>query len=98
MGSADEMMRFQIVRRSRILLKRFLEIMENHKRNHDLMLVRLKRAFPEEYHKFIDLSDYLSDEQTQLTRKAILDAAGDCERDLLENINNFDINFNFNQK
>ena len=96
MGSADEMLQFQTVRRLRLLLKRFLEITETNQQEHAIMLEKLKRALPTETHAFIDAVDYSDEPRRQMRRKAILDAAGDCERDILEGLKHFDINYQFN--
>ena len=96
MADAAEMLDFQVIRRLRLLLKRFLEITEVNQQEHAIMLEKLKRALPTETHAFIDAVDYSDEPRRQMRRKAILDAAGDCERDILEQLKHFDVNFQFN--
>ena len=97
MKDAADGLAFQLVRRQKILLKRFLEILEMNQREHKQMIERLKKAFPQEQHVFIEAVDYFTGDKFDWLRKATLDAEGDCGRDMIETLKNYTIDINFNQ-
>ena len=81
---ALEILRFQTRRNIVYLFKRFLETVESIGDCHEETMTKLKTHIPSEYHKYIDLAEYLTPQREEAIRKMILDAGNDCIRGIEE--------------
>lgn len=90
---ALEILRFQTRRNVVNLFKRFLETIEMIGDCHEETITKLKSNIPNEYHKYIDLAEYLTPQREEAIRKMILDAGNDCIRGIEEELKQFKIEF-----
>lgn len=75
------------------LFKEFLSIIENLSDEHDEALAKLATAIPSEYHPYINLADYLTEDKSERLRREILQRGNDCARAIENEINQYDIEF-----
>lgn len=59
---------------------------------------KLFSVLPPEYHNYVRLSNVLTDEQMRHLRKRILDNTNDHVRDILSDLENYEIEFKFQPK
>lgn len=91
--TASEMLRFQLRRLNTNQFKRFLDIIERIKSEHDETLRKLRLNVPSQYHKDIDLANSLTDNKKDMIRKEILGVGNDTYRGIEAELEQFDINF-----
>lgn len=82
-------------RNTTTLFKGFLHLVEDLKSEHDSNFKKLKEALPEEYHSLINQADYFDDPKMQHLRKRILDVGNESLRNILYEVENFTITFDF---
>jgi hypothetical protein len=92
-NTALEMMRFQLRRLNTNQFKRFLEIIDRLKGEHDETLRKLRLSVPSQYHKDIDLANAFTDIKKEMVRKEILGVGNDTCRGIEAELEQFDINF-----
>ena len=91
--TANTMLRFQLRRLNTNQFKRFLEIIDRIKSDHDTALRKLRLAIPSQYHQLIDLADPLASDKKDLIRKEVLSVGNDTYRGVEAELEQFDINF-----
>lgn len=82
---------FHIKRNITNLFKNFLVILEENTSDHDEAISKLYEALPDEYKKYVELADYLSDDKCERVRKKVLSQGNDAYRALEDQIKHFDI-------
>ncbi len=87
----SEILLFQIKRNNTNLFKNFLVIIEELTQDHDEAITKLYNALPDEYKKYVELADYLSDEKCERLRKKVLSQGNDTYRALEEQLKHFDV-------
>lgn len=90
---AFEMLNFQLRRLNTNQFKRFLEILDRIKSDHDETLRKLRLNIPSVYHKDVDLANSLTESKKDFLRKEILSVGNDTFRGIEAELNQFDINF-----
>lgn len=91
--TASEMLRFQLRRLNTNQFKRFLEIIDRIKGEHDETLRKLRLSVPSQYHKDIDLANALTDNKKEMVRKEVLGVGNDTYRGIEAELEQFDIKF-----
>ena len=86
-----EFVSFQVRRNCTLLFKRFLEILERNKDEHDECLGKLYDMLPEDYKNYVDLADYFTESKFDSLRKEILAAGNDTIRNIDEILKEVDI-------
>ena len=76
-----------------MLFKRFLETVEQIGDCHIDTINKLKQNLPSEYHRYVDLSEYLTPAREEAIRKLILDAGNECIRNTENDIKQFKVTF-----
>lgn len=82
---------FQAERTFGVLCKRFLSLLEDLQVEHEIHFNKLKYNLPNEYLNLIDQADYFSNQKYSHLRKKVFDAGGDLRRELVDEINKFNI-------
>jgi len=77
------------------LFKGFLYLMEDLKNEHDSNFNKLRDSLPEEYQPILNQADYFDDDKMQHLRKRILDVGNESLRNILYEVQNFTITFDF---
>ena len=93
---SDELRRvilFQLNRNVVVFYKKYLSILEDISKDHQIMKDRIGTHLPEE---FIDNIDYLNKEKYNYIRKKILDGGNEIYRELESSLNL--LNFNIKEK
>ena len=91
-GPAD-VLRFQLQRAIIALFKNHLTMMEDLGYRHDEALTKLREALPAEYKSYVDLADYLTEDEGARLRKRILDGGNDTWREVERLLQQFEIEF-----
>lgn len=89
----DEVLRFQLHRAITTLFKTHLINMEDLGDRHDEALAKLRDALPEQYKAYVDLADYLTEEEGVRLRKRILDGGNDTWREVERLLTQFNIDY-----
>jgi len=89
-GQLKELLEFQINRNIINLYKSFLIMMEDMHDQHDNNFRKLKQALPEEI-DLIDQADYWDDSRMDYLRKKILDKGNDSLREILGQLEQFNL-------
>jgi len=92
-NTADNMLRFQLRRLNTNQFKRFLDIIDRLKNEHDETLRKLRLALPSQYHQSIDLANALTADKKEFVRKEILSVGNDTYRGIEAELEQFEINF-----
>ena len=69
--------------------------MEDLKNEHDSNFNKLRDSLPEEYQPILNQADYFDDDKMQHLRKRILDVGNESLRNILYEVQNFTITFDF---
>ncbi|MBD35908.1 MAG: hypothetical protein CL512_03990 [Actinobacteria bacterium] len=78
------------------LFKGFLMMLEDLQKEHQINFDKLRDSLPEDYDCLIEQADYFCDEKLQHLRKRTLDIGNEAIRNMEGEIENFTINFTFN--
>lgn len=97
MENVKEMCEFQVRRNSTRLSRGLLMLLEDLQTQERMNQQKLLGVTPAEYHNYIKMSAVLTDEQMRHLRKRILDNTNDHVRELLSDLGNYQIEFNFKQ-
>jgi len=92
-NTADTMLRFQLRRLNTNQFKRFLDIIDRLKNEHDETLRKLRLVLPSQYHQSIDLANALTNDKKEFVRKEILSVGNDTYRGIETELEQFEINF-----
>lgn len=93
MNKAEQMLRFQLRRLNTNLFKRFLDITDRLRDEHNETISKLKSSLPVQYHKDVDLANAFTENKKEMIRKEVLGAGNDTYRGIEAELENFDINF-----
>jgi hypothetical protein len=91
--NGEDFLRFQVKRAVTTLFKQYLILLEELGENHDEAMARFDENLPEEYRKYINLADYLNQDQSDRLRKKVLDIGNETIRNLEEVVNRLDVRF-----
>ncbi len=89
-GKLNELLEFQVNRNIINLYKSFLIMMEDMHQQHHSSFTKLKIAMPENAH-LIDQADYWDEERMDHLRKRILDSGNHSLRELVGQIEQFNL-------
>lgn len=92
-NKAQEMLSFQLRRLNTNQFKRFLEIIDRIKADHDETLRKLRLNIPSNYHRDIDLANALTSDKKDFIRKEILGVGNDTYRAIEVELEQFDVTF-----
>lgn len=85
---------YVINRQVTYLFKDFLHTLEDNNCEHIESLNKLADNLPPEYNKYIDLADWFTDEKAERLRKRVLEKGNDTIRNIREELDKYDIDFN----
>ncbi len=89
---------FQVNRNMSRLSRGLLSLLEDLKAQQKINEDSLIKALPPEHHNLIKAANVLTEERVKLLRKRILDNTNDHSRDLLADLEYYEIEFNFEGK
>lgn len=89
----DEVLYFQLRRAITTLFKSHLVLLEDLGDRHDEALAKLRAALPEPYRAYVNLADYLTQEEGQRLRKHILDGGNETVREVERLLQQFEVEF-----
>lgn len=92
-AKAKEMLRFQVKRCGTNSYKSMLTILEDIADEHDTALEKLNSMLPDEYKKYVELANYMTEDKFQSLRSKILGAGNNNIRELEQQLENFEIKF-----
>ncbi len=98
MENVKQFCEFQVKRNAARLSRGLLVTLEDMQARHKLNQKKLLETLPTEYHNNVKMLDTVTDEQMALLRKRILDNTNDHVRDILSDLENYQIEFNFKPK
>ena len=98
MENVKDMCEFQVRRNVTRLSRGLLMLLEDLQAQQRINNQKLCEVLPAEYHNYVKLSAVLTDDQMRHLRKRILDNTNDHVRDILSDLENYEIEFNFRQK
>jgi len=93
-GYLESQVKRDMARLSRGLLSSIEDLQAQQRINEATLLA----ALPAEYHNLVKAANVLTEERVKLLRKRILDNTNDHHRELLSNLENYEIEFNFDSK
>ena len=93
---AKDIFIFQLERNFKLLLKNFLELLEDNYNQHEVMIQKIKNNIPKEYHLIIDNCNYLNDNRKGFLRKKVLDG-NDRLREMEDLVDKFEFGWNGNK-
>lgn len=79
------------------LFKECLAMFESLADEHDEALAKLGAALPAQYHEYITLADYFTEDKSERLRRTVLQRGNDCARAIQEEIEKYEISFPNNQ-
>lgn len=95
MENCKDFYEFQVRRNSTRLSRGLLVLLEDLTAQQKMNQEQLFKLIPPEYHNYIKLANVLTDDQMKHLRKRILDNTNDYARDILSDLENYQIEFNF---
>lgn len=95
MENCKELCEFQVRRNVTRLSRGLLVLLEDLQAQQRMNQEKLLGVLPAEYHNYVKLSNVLTDDQMRHLRKRILDNTNDHVRDILSDLENYQIEFNF---
>jgi hypothetical protein len=90
---AQEYLNFHTISNTKLMYKKFLEILEDVKEQHDISFSKLFDSLPEDKKNQVIQANYLDNRAFEYLRKKTLDAGNDCSRNIQIELAKFDINF-----
>lgn len=87
----SDILRFQLHRHITLLFKEFLMILEEIDNDHSAAMQRVYENLPNEYKKYLNLADFLTEEKFSSLRSKVLKEGNDTIRALEDHLNNYDI-------
>lgn len=93
-----DILNFQIHRLVTNFYKDMLFMIEDLAENHDTALLKLQRHLPEEYAKYVDLADYLTEDEFSKLRSRVLSGGNGAIRNIEDQLKNFDIKIKNNKE
>lgn len=86
-------LQFSARRHTVVLFKDVLSLLETLAEEHDEAMAKLQAALPEEYHAYLTLADYFTEEKADRLRRAVLSRGNDCSRAIQEEIAQYEVSF-----
>lgn len=93
--NANDLLRFQVRRNVTGLYKSFLILLEDLEQDQKIQFSKLKESMPE-HKKLLDQAEFLDSGKSNYIRKKILDAGNGAIRELISELENYDVNFSEN--
>jgi len=93
--NANDLLRFQVRRNVTGLYKSFLILLEDLEQEQKIQFSKLKESMPE-HKKLLDQAEFLDSGKSNYIRKKILDAGNGAIRELISELENYDVNFSEN--
>lgn len=84
---------YVLVRQTTALFKEFLYTLEKNESKHTESLNKLYQSLPDDYKTYVDLADWLTEEESQRLRKEVLRRGNDTIRALQEELDKYDVDF-----
>ena len=94
----NEYLEFQVNRHSNRLSRGLLNFLEDIRAENEQNIARLKYIIPEEFHSCLDQANVFDENKMQHLRKRILDNGGDFTRDILAELDHYEVQIKFNNK
>jgi len=88
-----EVLRFQVERNVKAIFWGFLAQLEDLTVEHDIAMNKLRENLPDEYVRFVDLADHLTDDKAAQLRKRVLDIGNNHLRQINDVLAGFDVTF-----
>jgi hypothetical protein len=98
MENCKDFYEFQVKRNSTRLSRGLLVLLEDLQAQQRMNQDKLFLVIPAEYHNYIKLAAVLTDDQMRHLRKRILDNSNDYAREILSDLGNYQIEFNFKKE
>jgi len=98
MENCKDFYEFQVQRNASRLSRGLLMMLEDLQTQQELNQEGLLKILPSQYHELIKLSNVLTDEKMRHLRKRILDHTNGHVRDILGDLQNFQLEFKFNSQ
>lgn len=95
MENCKELCEFQVRRNSVRLSRNLLVLLEDMQTQHKIREAQLLKDLPPEYHGYVKFINPFTEEHMKFLRKRVLDNTNDHVRDLLSELENYRIEFNF---
>ncbi len=95
---AKSLLQFQVEKDVKYLYKRFLSEIEDLRTQHVAMLIRLEKVLPAQYHQLLKAANFFDEKEFAHRRKRILDMGNEAVRNLLEQVERFDVDFDIKQR
>lgn len=92
-GSAVDILRFQVKRGITNTFKEALTILEDLETEHKAALARLEAELPAEYRALVRTVDYWHNSRREALRKRILSVGGNSYRSIEEQLDNMEVRF-----
>ena len=83
---AKGLLQFQVSKDITYLYKRFLNEVEELRNQHAMMLDKLERELPPEYHPLLRASNFFDEGEFSYRRKKVLDAGNDAKRNIMDQL------------
>ena len=93
--NANDLLRFQVRRNVTGLYKSFLILIEDLERDQEIQFSKLKESMPE-YKALLEQAEFLDSGKSNYIRKKILDAGNGAIREIISELENYDVNFSEN--
>jgi len=93
--NANDLLRFQVRRNVTGLYKSFLILIEDLERDQEIQFTKLKESMPE-HEALLAQAEFLDKGKSNYIRKKILDAGNGAIRELISELENYDVNFSEN--
>lgn len=93
--NAKDLLRFQLRRNVTGLYKSFLILIEDLEKDQEIQFSKLKESMPE-HEALLDQAEFLDSGKSNYVRKKILDSGNGAIREILSELENYDVNFSEN--
>ena len=93
-----ELLCFQIKRHITGIFKKYLEMTEDQKRQHDEMLLKISAELTEEQKRLVKMADYFTPKRFEDIRKIVLDTGNNGIIELVNLLDKFEVFLNGNRK
>ncbi len=98
MENCKDFCEFQVRRNATRLSRGLLVLLEDLQMQQKMNQDKLFQVLPAQYHNYVKLANVMTDDQMRHIRKRILDNTNDHVRDILTDLENYEIEFKFAQK
>jgi|SRR6478609_8435808 len=95
MENCKDLCEFQVRRNTARLSRGLLVMLEDMQSQYRISEAKLLESLPPEHHKYVKFANPFTEDHMRLLRKRILDNTNDHTRDILAELENYRIDFNF---